>query len=268
MRASDFNRKVKENVTANFDASTAAYQAFEERHRLFATLTEALATWVGLSPGACVLDVGCGNGISAGVLCERFRCRVLGVDLSPEMVAQGRRMLAGCADVRLMVGDAERLEDAAGDERFDAVLYNASIFIMPDVDRVIASAAARIVPGGTVAFSFYPDFLDQDGKDLLEAAFRQIGEAPPRFKVITGYEDACRALEAHVGPVDHHRWTRPLDTALVEGFYGIPAQSASLFPGKSYPERQARLHRLLGAMGAHSGSGRIVWRMATARSKG
>jgi len=262
MSSEDFRRKVKQNVAANFDQSLAQYQAFEARHGFFAALTAELARRIGLAPGARVLDVGCGYGVSAETLHERLACTVLGVDLSPEMIAAGRRR--GLPQgVRLEVGDGEDLAGIAGGGLFDYVLYNASLFIFPDADRAIREAAALLRPGGKIAFSFYPLLLGPDGEDLLDEAFRRQGAPPPRFRVITDYETACGALQRHCGAVTHHRWTRPLDVAFLADFFAIPAQSASLFPGRDYAARQARIAPLLEELRAwESRGGAVVWRLA------
>lgn len=50
-------------------------------------LTELLGGAIGLSPGQLVVDFGCGVGRMSKALIERYRCQVLGVDLSPDMRA-------------------------------------------------------------------------------------------------------------------------------------------------------------------------------------
>ncbi|MFH1983091.1 MAG: class I SAM-dependent methyltransferase [Pseudomonadota bacterium] len=262
MVSPDFCRKVKENVAANFDQSLEAYQAFEDKHHFFADMSAVLAEWIQVPPGASVLDVGCGNGISAEVLNARFGCSVLGVDLSPNMVADGQRRLSGADGVRLVVGDGDRLIEVAGRERFDYVLYNASIFIFPDVENTIREAAGCLKTGGCVAFSFYPTISGPTGEDLLETAFRRLGEPLPRARVITGYTAACTAIETHCGPVAHHTWEQPLEISFLKDFFSIPAQSASLFPGQDYGVRRKKVALLFEAVAEMEGRGSVVWRMA------
>ncbi len=141
-----FNEKVKLNVADVFDQSCLIYQAFEEKHHFFASLALKLAESIDLQPDTMVLDVGCGNGISAQVLNKHFSCRVLGVDLSEKMVEAGR-FLCDSADITLVVGDGEKLADVAGDQVFDYVLYNASIFIFPDVEQTIRGGSRLPAPG-------------------------------------------------------------------------------------------------------------------------
>jgi len=261
MESNSFNEKVKLNVKDNFDRSCEMYNWFEEKHHFFAALTLKLAESINLKPNSFVLDVGCGSGISAKVLNDRFSCRVLGVDLSEKMIEAGR-LLCDSPDIRLEVGDGEKLADVAADRVFDYVLYNASIFIFPDVEQSIREAALSLRPRGKIAFSFYPFLEGESGKDLMTEAFGRLGEPAPRFRVITDYDKACRALSLHCERVVHHRWVRPLDIEFLQDFFSIPAQSASLFPGRGYEARRELVCRLFSTLSDSSDRASIVWRMA------
>ena len=261
-RSESFKQKVKRNVADNFDRSYQKYQAFEERHHFFYTLALKLAESIGLQPETDVLDVGCGSGVSARALHDRFGCRVLGVDLSEKMVVVGRELCPE-PDVCLVVGDGERLSDITAGRQFDYVLYNVSIFVFPDVDRTFREASACLRPGGRIAFSFYPELAGPDGGDLLLEAFARLDEPAPRYKVITGYDQAGQALAQYCGDIAHDRWVRPLDLDFLKDFYTIPAQSASLFPGQDYETRLQKAAALFETLADMAESGRIVWRMAS-----
>ena len=256
-----FKKKVKRNVAENFDQSYRKYQTFEDRHRFFYSLAVKLAESIDLQPGTAVLDVGCGNGISARALNDRFGCRVLGVDLSDKMVAAGRSLCPG-PDISLVVGDGERLVELTAGQQFDYVLYNASIFIFPDVDQSFREASACLRPGGKIAFSFYPELVGPEGEDLMREAFSRLGEPMPRYKVITPYKRVCQVLARYCSVIGHYRWVRPLDLDFLKDFFAIPAQSSSLFPGKTYESRLPRTTALLDTLSDFSEQGRIVWRMA------
>ncbi len=264
MGSDGFIQKVKLNVADHFDQSCQIYQAFEDKYHFFADLAFRLAESIGLRPGSRVLDVGCGSGISARVLNERFSCRVLGVDLSPKMVAFGRSAIDS-EEIQLIVGDGDRLAEVTQGALFDYVLYNASIFIFPDVTRTLAEAWKCLNPGGKIAFSFYPKLVGPAGEDLFATAFKRLGELLPRFRVITDYSQACRALEDRCSHVLHHRWERPLDIEFLQDFFSIPAQSASLFPGRDFAQRRDLTARLFAGLAEVKEEGTIVWRMAEGR---
>src|SRR5271168_4566821 len=81
----------------------------------------ALGPWIRVKDGDRVLDVGCGVGRWSRLLAARG-ARVLGVDLSPTMIAQARCRAAkeGVASrCRFAVEDLARLDLV---ERFDMVL--------------------------------------------------------------------------------------------------------------------------------------------------
>ncbi len=261
MAQAGFNEKVKLNVKDNFDQSCQIYNAFEEKHHFFASLALTLAESIGLQRGTSVLDVGCGSGISAQVLNKHFSCRVLGVDLSEKMVEAGR-LLCDSPDIRLKVGDGEKLAAVVGDQVFDYVLYNASIFIFPDVEQALREAAGCLRPGGKIAFSFYPIFTGEAGEDILSIAFERLGEPAPRFRVITDYDKACLALSLNCRTVTGYEWVRPLDIEFLQDFFSIPAQSASLFPGRDYETRCELVRRLFPTLSDVADRSSIVWRMA------
>ena len=261
MSEDGFIRKVKHNVAHNFDQSCEIYQAFEDKHHFFADLACKLAEAIGLRPGSSVLDVGCGNGISARALNERFACKVLGIDLSAAMVASGIAR-NDSPDIQLVVGDGERLGAVTRGALFDYVLYNASIFIFPDVARTLAEAWTCLRPGGKIAFSFYPELVGPTGDDLLTTAFQRLGEPLPRFRVITDYARACQALKTQCSSLHQHVWRRPLDIEFLQDFFSIPAQSASLFPGRDYDKRRELAARLFLGLEDIEDNCCIVWRMA------
>ena len=257
----DFKEKVKRNVADNFDQSIGMYQAFESKYGFFASYALKLAESIGLEKGSSVLDVGCGYGLSAEALNARYGCHVFGVDLSPAMIAAGQYLEKNDA-INLMVGDGENLAPVIGDRRFDYVLYNASIFIFPDLAKSIDEAFNCLRFGGKIAFSYYPQLIGKDNVDLLAVAFNRLGEPLPRFRVISDYPDACNALADRCGHIRHHRWAQSLDIGFMQDFFSIPAQSASLFPGRSYAERRDLVNGLFATLADRQSDGQVVWRMA------
>jgi ubiquinone/menaquinone biosynthesis C-methylase UbiE len=266
MGQAEFNEKVKQNVKANFDASGDMYAAFEAKHNFFASLALRLAENIKLKPDSNVLDVGCGSGISAKALNGHYSCRVLGIDLSEKMIEAGR-LFCDSPDIDLVVGDGEKISGIVKGRFFDYVLYNASIFIFPDPEQSIREAARCLKTGGKIAFSFYPLLEGESGQDLLAEGFRRIGEPPPRFRVITDYDKACRALSLYCVDIKHHRWERPFDTGLLKDFFSIPAQSASLFPGRNYESRRDMVQKLFDSVSDLSEKGSVIWRMAEGTKK-
>jgi 2-polyprenyl-3-methyl-5-hydroxy-6-metoxy-1,4-benzoquinol methylase len=94
------------------------------------------------------LDVGCGDGLLVWKLAERAGW-VVGVDSSPEMIAQARARLDGSGlDVELFEGDfLAAVERGYLTGPFDFVTSVTAIHHM-DFDRALTALAALVAPGG------------------------------------------------------------------------------------------------------------------------
>ena len=259
-------RKIKKVVSGNFDKSFDLYQAFEERHHFFADLALHLAAFAGLEKGAKVLDIGCGNGVSSEVLSRELECQVVGLDLSPKMIENGRQRIKD-PRVRLEVGDAVNPQAVIGEggKDFDAALYNAAIFIIPDAAKSMQAAAACLKPGGSLGFSFYPQILAENGAELFPIAFDRCALPRPKVQVVTSYEIALEGLRQCCKEVGESAWERPFSENFLVDFFSIPAQSASLFPRLDYDERRRLVPKLFAALKPEAEKAKIVWRLATGR---
>jgi SAM-dependent methyltransferase len=107
--------------------------------------------WVELARaqrGKRVLELGAGTGRVTALL-ARGGARVLGIDLSSEMLDRGRARLADAPGVELVQTDMRRL---ALQERFDLVVAADDPFshLVEDADRdaALTTIAAHIAPGG------------------------------------------------------------------------------------------------------------------------
>jgi arsenite methyltransferase len=103
---------------------------------------EALAA-SGLSPGARVLDVGCGAGATMAHLRGRRGLAATGIDASAVLLAAGRRREP---TLPLVLAPGERLP--IGDGLLDAVLAECSLSVMADTDAVLAEFRRVLKPGG------------------------------------------------------------------------------------------------------------------------
>ena len=127
-------------MTRNFDRLASEWQATRVSRERLAPMDAALDALP--EPPQRALDVGTGTGAVARVLAERWPgAEVTGVDVSPAMIAEARRLGAERYDV----GDASKLPYADGS--FDVVTLNNMIPFFDEVARVTA-------PGGHVAVSF------------------------------------------------------------------------------------------------------------------
>jgi len=112
-----------------------------------------------LQEGEIVLDLGSGGGFDVFIAGRKVgpAGRVIGVDMTPEMVSKARhnaelyRMRTGFDNVEFRLGEIEHLPVA--DATVDVVISNCVINLSPDKPQVWREIARVLKPGGRVAVS-------------------------------------------------------------------------------------------------------------------
>lgn len=112
-----------------------------------------------LKPGEVVLDLGSGGGFDCFVAGPKVgpTGRVIGVDMTPEMLSRARDNIAayrertGLDNVEFRLGEIEHLPVA--DNCVDVVISNCVINLSPDKPQVWREMARVLKPGGRVAVS-------------------------------------------------------------------------------------------------------------------
>ena len=173
-------------------ALAAMVARLEQRggHRSFAAMLHAYLDRLPLASARSVLDLGCGTGVAARAVASRpeFAGRVVGIDLSPHMVAAARRRAheQGLAErITFQIGDCLALEEV--DAACDIVIAHTLMSHVPAPDAVLAEAARVVRPGGTVAiFDIDPASLTFGTEDpaygaRMEAAISAALLAHPRL---------------------------------------------------------------------------------------
>ena len=116
--------------------------------------TEELIELCHIEDGKYILDVGCGAGVTPCFIAKRFRCRVVGVDISDAMIERSREreQREGLTDrVEFRVADAQDLPFE--DNLFDAVITESVTAFPEDKQRAVNEYARVTKPGGYVGLN-------------------------------------------------------------------------------------------------------------------
>lgn len=119
-------------------------------------------------PGEAILDLGCGEGSIAKRLGD-LGCSVIGVDVSPQMVAAARQK---GVDARLIDGHQLAFSNA-----FDAVFSNAALHWMQQPHRVVVGCHKALKPGGR----FVGEFGAAGNIQTVVSAMQAVFEENPEF---------------------------------------------------------------------------------------
>ena len=135
-------------------------------------------------PGETVVDLGSGAGFDCFLAAERVgpRGRVIGVDMTPEMVERARANAAkgGFTNVEFRLGEIEALP--VPDGVVDLVISNCVLNLSGDRPRVLAEVMRVLMPGGRLMISDLvsehapPDFIAASKESLVGCLPVQVAE--------------------------------------------------------------------------------------------
>ena len=140
-------RRIFDGIADNYRGPAQALSMFQygRWHRF-------MVSRLRLNPTDLVLDVCTGTGLVALRMASNTGCRVVGIDVSERMIAQGRRnaQARGLAPmIRLVSGRAESLPFA--DESFDAVVFTYLLRYVGDPRATLKEISRVLRPGGQMA---------------------------------------------------------------------------------------------------------------------
>jgi ubiquinone/menaquinone biosynthesis C-methylase UbiE len=154
----DVTSSSRARVATSFDARAATY----DQSAMHRELAAAVVRFCDLRGVRTVLDVATGTGLVPRALAAARAgaddgLRVVGVDLSPGMLAVARRELAGIGvDATLLEADAAALP--LPDACVDLVTCITALHLIPDHDVAIAEWARVLRPGGRAVTATFAGF--------------------------------------------------------------------------------------------------------------
>ena len=116
--------------------------------------TDEIAALCQIDEDRYVLDVGCGAGVTACYLAQKYGCKVIGVDILVKMVEKSnqRALKEGIAD-RVEFKSADAQELPFGDEMFDVVLTESATAFPEDKQKAMDEYTRVLKPGGYIALN-------------------------------------------------------------------------------------------------------------------
>lgn len=192
-----------------------------------------------LKAGETVLDLGSGGGFDAFIAGPKVgqSGRVIGVDMTPEMISKARTGIAtytkhtGLSNVEFRLGEIEHLP--VEDKSVDVVISNCVLNLSPDKPQVWKEISRVLRPGGRVAISDLallkplPDSVHQ----MIEALIGCVAGAILVSEIETIMKDAGFVdirLESKPGYIDAMtNWQDPLYQKIIAAL--PPGETASDF---------------------------------------
>jgi predicted TPR repeat methyltransferase len=142
-------------VQQTFDSFAESFDSVLKKldYRAPALVTEAVKVAVGETDGTLdILDAGAGTGL-CGPLLRPLARRLVGVDLSPKMLAKAEgRGVYDVLDAGELTGYMRERTAA-----FDVVVSADTLVYFGDLAEVLAAAAAALRPGGHLVFTLEED---------------------------------------------------------------------------------------------------------------
>jgi demethylmenaquinone methyltransferase/2-methoxy-6-polyprenyl-1,4-benzoquinol methylase len=144
-------RRSQSANTGRYDRIARTYSTLEPLYLIFPPARRRAVAALGLKPGDTALEIGAGTGRNFPYLVEAVgpTGTVIGVDASPGMLAEARKLIERerWSNVQVLQQDATQLDV---DRDVDGVLFSLSYSAMPEPRPALARAWERLRPSSRV----------------------------------------------------------------------------------------------------------------------
>jgi SAM-dependent methyltransferase len=123
-----------------------------------------------------ILEVGCGNGWLSHRLSQLQESHVVGLDINFPEIDQASRVFSGIPNLSFLFGDIH--SEFLGSEKFDIIVFAASIQYFPSLGAIMESAMRRLNKNGEIHILDSHFYLERDvnaAKQRSEQYFREQG---------------------------------------------------------------------------------------------
>jgi SAM-dependent methyltransferase len=135
--------------------------AAERTDRMLEPILRALLDRANMQPGMAVLDIGCGCGATVIEFAKRVgeSGRVLGVDVSQQMLARANTLLSGYPQAELLEADAGA---HPFEPSFDLAISRFGVMFFADPVAAFVNIRKAIKPGGRLLFATWRSVQDNE----------------------------------------------------------------------------------------------------------
>lgn len=172
-----------------------------------------------ISPGAEVLDIGCGNGVVSRYLANRG-ARVTGIDASTDLIDYARTYRDDIVYKVLDATDEQALLNL-GEKRFTAAVSSNVLMDMPRLEPLMRALNRLLIPGSPFVFSqTHPCFQSPGATRMVEQEERDGRFAIRHATKISHYIDPLhyKGLPVANSPSAQNYFHRPLHVLFAEAF--------------------------------------------------
>lgn len=153
---SRYKFKVGQDYALDLGYPVPKVQALPEKiAETFTGVSSFLSRFEDFTPGEVILELGSGGGFDTALLAEKLggAAKVIGVDLSFDMVRKAARSLGELEYSQVSYTQAEAEELPLGDNSVDWVVSNGIFNLSPEKERILSEIHRVLKPRGRVVCS-------------------------------------------------------------------------------------------------------------------